>query len=356
MKKLITIIIIFLIFILGILYFTYGKEILTMLDEKKVYNVESIQTTKLDTLEEFKFFNDGIITYNNQKIIFLNYNNIITWENEDNSFSNQVLVTDNYIFRNMKDTIQVIDKNNQKFIIAEIEGDIVNVSRENDKIYFIIKDGTSQNSLYIMNNNNEVVVDNKTFKDNITGVSISDKSEGYSLISLKLEDRTMVNTIHFNLLGDVELWSTTIEDEILIYTQIVNNNVIVIGTNNIYYFNTNGKLMWKNGIYNKIIDYEINKEKQKIYMLYNKDGASELITYNFEGKVTEVNKTPSDIKKLKVYEDNVFVYNENSIYLIHGTKTDKIYEDTESIISDFTVKDKDIHILSKEKLIKGQIK
>lgn len=356
MKKLMTFIIIFLIFILSILYFTYGKEFLTMLDEKRVYNVESVQTTKLDTLEEFKFFNDGIITYNNQKIVFLNYNNNITWENEDNSFSNQVLVTDNYIFRNMKDTIQVIDKNNQKFIIAEIEGNIVNVSRENDKIYFIIKNGTSQNSLYIMNDNNEVVVDNKIFKDNITGVSISDKSEGYCLISLSLEDKVMVNTLYFNLLDDVELWNTTIEDEILIYTQIVNNNVIAIGTNNIYYFNTNGKLMWKNGIYNKIIDYEINKENQKIYMLYNKDGASELISYNFEGKVIEINKAPSDMKKLKVYEDMVFVYNENSIYLIHGTKIDKIYEDTESVISDFSVKDKDIHILSKGKLIKGQIK
>jgi len=65
---------------------------------------------------------------------------------------------------------------------------------------------------------------------------------------------------------------------------------------------------------------------------------------------------PAGIKKLKIYEDRVFVYNENSIYLVHGLKTDKIYEDTEGNISDFIVEGNDIHILSKDKLVKGQIK
>lgn len=356
MKKLTTFIIIFLIIIAGIMYLTYGKEFLTLLDEKKVYNVENIQSTRMNTLDEYKFFKEGILTYNNQKVVFLDLNNNVIWESEDGSFSKKVFVTDNYIFRNMENTIQVLDKNNQKFVIAEIQGDIVNVSRENDKTYMIIKNGAGKNSLYIMNGNNEVVVDNKAFDGNITGVSISDKSEGYSLTTLRFENGITINTVYFNLLDDVELWSTEIENEIIIKTQIVNNNVVVIGTKNVYYYNTNGKLMWKNGIYNKILDYKISKDNQKIYMLYFKDKFSELITYNFEGKVTEVIEVPESVNKLKVYENRVFVYNENSIYLMHGTKIDKIYEDTESKIADFTVRGNDIHILSKDKLIKGQIK
>lgn len=356
MKKLITFIIVFLIIIFGIIYFTYGKEFLTSLDEKKVYNVENVQTTKINTLDEYKFFNNGVVTYNNQKIIFFDSNNNLTWESEDTEFSKKIYLTDDYIYRIMENTIQVIDKNNQKYVIAEIEGEIINVSRENKKTFIVVKNNSGQNSLYVMNENNEIIVDNKIFDGNITGVSISDKSEAYALMCFKFENNSIINTVYFNLLDDVELWNTTIEGEILVKTKIINNNVVVIGTKNVYYYNTNGKLMWKNGIYNKILDYEISKERQMIYMLYEKDKGSELIAYNFEGKITQVNRITEGRLKLKIYEDNIFVYNENSIYLIHGIKTDKIYKDTENLISDLSATGNDIRILSKDKLIKGQIK
>ncbi len=356
MKKLITFIITFLLIILAIIYFTYGKEFLTLLDENKVYNVENLQTVKLDTLDKFKFFSNGIVTYNNQKIEFLDYSNNVVWKDEDGAFSSRVFVTDNHVFVNMEDTIQVLDKNNQKFILAGIEGEMVNVSRENGKTYIIMKNDSGQNFLCIMNDNNEIIEDNKVFDGSITGVSISDKSEGYSVITLRFENGAVTNTVYFDLLDDVELWNVLIEDEILIKTRIINNNVVVISTDNVYYFNTNGKLMWKNGIYNKILDCEINKENQRIYILFKKDGATELISYNFEGKVTEVSKTPENVQKLKVYGDKIFVYNENSIYLLHGTKADKIYENTEGIISEFRLEGSNIRILSKDKLVMGQIK
>lgn len=356
MKKLIIFIIFLLAAICAIIYFTYGGKFLTLLDEKKVYSLENIQTTKIDALEGLEFFNNGIITYNNQKIIFLDYSNNVLWKNEDTEFSKQVFAADNYIFRDMENTVQVLDKNGQEFIIAEIKGDIVNVSRENDKTYMIVKNGGRQNSLYIMNENNEMIVDNKVFEDNITGVSVSDKSEGYSLITLRFENGTTLNTVYFNLLDDIELWNMPIEDEILIKAQIVNNNVIVIGTKNVYYFDTNGKLMWKNGIYNKILDYKISKENKKIYILYEKEESTEIISYDFEGKIKEVIEGPKEAKKLRVYGDKIFVYNESGIYLVNGPKTDKIYEDTENSISDFTSEGSYIRILSKDKLVSGQIK
>ncbi len=210
--------------------------------------------------------------------------------------------------------------------------------------------------MYIINENNEVVVDDKMFSDIITGVSISDKSEGYSIITLRLEGGKTVNSVYFNLMDDVELWKTEIGNEILIKAKIVNNNVVVIGTKNIYYYNLNGKLMWKNGIYNEILDYEINKENQKIYVLYKKSDGCELISYSFEGKVKELMETPGSAQKLRVYGNKVFVYNENRIYLIHGTKTDKVYENNENKIVDFISSGNDIFILFKDKLIKGQIK
>ena len=356
MKKTIIFIIIISIIVIGILYSTYGTEFLHKLDEKKVYSIEKITAVDINTLDGFKFYKDGIITYNNQKIKLIDYSNNKIWENLNKTFPKQVFVTDNNIYRNMGNNIESIDRNNESFVIAGITGDIINVSRENEQTYLIIKNTMGQNSLYIIDDSNEILVENKVYEDIITGVSISDKSEGYSLITLNLENGLPKSTIYFNLLDDVELWGTSIENEILLKTQIVNNNVIAIGAKNIYYYNTNGKLMWKNSIYNKILDCKVDKENKKIYMLYDKDSDIELISYNFQGKVMEVQKLPSDAKKMKIYDSKVFVYNENVIYVIHGSKTDKIYEDKEENIADFMLDGNAIRILFVDKLIKGQIK
>lgn len=353
MKKIILFIVIILIFIVAILYSTYFKDFLAILDENKVYKIENIEEREINTLEEFEFFDKGILSYNSQKIIYTDFNNRILWENENIEFSNRVFSVAGYIFRQTDKNITVSDKSNQQFVITEIKGNIVNVSRENGKTGLIVK-GNGQ-SLYVMDENNEVVVDNKEFKGTITGLAISDKSEAYALTTLSFEDGGPINTLYFNLIGDIELWSSTIENEILIKTKIINNNLIALGTENIYYYNNNGKLMWKNSIYNKILDYEISNENQRINILFEKDKSAELISYNFEGKVMEIQEAPPLVTDLIMVDNKALVHNNNTVFLLHSNKADKVFEDSENF-KDILVDGNNIYILFKNKIIKGQIK
>lgn len=351
MKKLILLIAIIIIFVVAFLSSPYFKDFLDALDENKVYKIENIKTTDINTLEEFKFFGRGIVSYNNQKIVYTDFNNKILWENQNKEFSNKVFVTDKYIFRQTNNNIMLLDNNNQEFIIAEIEGNIINVSRENGKTAIIVK-GNGQ-SLYILNENNEVVVDKKEFQDIITGISISDKSEAYSLITLTFDNGNPVNTLYYNLIDDVELWNSSISNEILLKIKVVNNNVIAVGTENIYFYNNNGKLMWKNSIYNRILDYEILHDR--INILFEKGESTELISYNFEGKVIEIQAAPFGVHKLKIVDNKILVYNNNSIYLLHSNKSDKIFEEFESF-EHFLIEGNTIYILFKNKIMSGQIK
>ncbi len=351
MKKIILFFIIILIFIITVLYSPYFKELFEKLDENKVYKIENIKTTEINTLEEFKFFDRGIISYNNQKIAYTDFNNKALWENKNPEFSNKVFVSDNFIFRQINNNIIVLDKNNQEFVIAEIDGNIINVSRENGKTGMVVKENGQ--TLYVLNENNEVVVDKKVFIDTITGISFSDKSEAYSLITLTFENGTPINTIYYNLIDDVELWSSSISNEILIKTKVINNNVIVIGTENIYFYNNNGKLMWKNKIYNKILDYEISRDR--IYILFEKNKASELVSYSFEGRIMEIQELPFVSKQLKITDSYTLVYDNNSIYLLHSNKSDKIFEGSERF-GEITIDRNNIYILFKNKIITGQIK
>lgn len=353
MKKVILFIVIILVFIVAVLYSTYYKNFLALLDENKVYKIENINETDINTLEEFMFFDKGILTYNNQKIVYTDFNNKILWENANIGFSNQVFIAGDYILRQTDKNIIVTDRNNQQFIIAEINGNIVDVSRENGKTVLIVK-GNGQ-TLYIMDGNNEIVVDNKEIQDIITGISISDKSEAYSLMTLTLENGQALNNLYYNLIGAVELWSTTIENEILIKTKVINNNVIALGTENIYFYNNNGKLMWKNTVYNKILDYEISSENQRINILFEKGSSTEFISYNFEGKVIEIQEAPSTVTNLIVYDNKVLVHNNSSIFLLHSNKSDKIFGSSDNF-KDIMIDGNNIYLLYKNKIIKGQVK
>ena len=350
MKRIILFIIIISIFVAAVLCSPYFKELFETLDEKKIYKIENIKSTEIFTLEEVEFFNRGIVSYNNQKTVFTDFNNKVLWEAQNTEFSNKVFVTDNYIFRQANNNITVVDKNKQEFVIAEVQGNIINVSRENNRTGMIVK-GNGQ-TLYIMDENNKVVVDNKEFQDTITGISINDKSQAYSVTTFTFEDGVPVNTIYY-FIDDVELWNSTIAKEILIKTKVVNSNLIALGTENIYFYNNNGKLMWKNRIYNKILDYEISKDM--ISILYEKDQAAELLSYNFNGRVMEIQTAPAGSKKLKLVENKAFVYNDNSIYLLHGNKSDKLFENSEKF-EDFLIEGNNIYILFKNKIITGQIK
>jgi hypothetical protein len=111
--------------------------------------------------------------------------------------------------------------------------------------------------------------------------------------------------------------------------------------------------MWKNSIYNKILDYYIAQDQ--ISILFEKDRQNELITYNFEGKVMEIQPVPSETKKLKIVDNKILVHNDNIIYLLHNNKADKIFEDTERL-EDLLLDGNNIYILFKNKIIRGQIK
>ena len=350
MRKLL-IFITFILIVVGILFFINGKDFLLFLDEKKVYKIENIERLEIDSLEEVEFFNKGIVTYNNQNIVHMDLNNEIIWKRESNEFSNEIFVREDYIYKQSKG-IEVLDRNNQQFLIPDIKGNLINVSRENGKTAFLVVE--SGQTLFITDENNNVAV-SKEFIDPITGISFSDKSEAYAVITLRFENNSPINTLYFNLIDNVELWSGEIKNEVLINVQVVNNQVIALGTENIYFYNNNGKLMWRNRIYNKIVDYYISRENQRINLIFDKDSNKELISYNFEGKIMEIQSLPTEVLGLKIYDSRIYLYSNNSLYLVHGGKFDKIFDSGEKI-NDFIVKGNNIYILFKNKLVKGQIK
>lgn len=357
MKRIIYSLMFFLFIIFIAFYFTDFKEVILKFNENKSYEMKKQQTIDINTLDESKFFNDGILTYNNQKISFLDFNNNVVWENQNRNFTDKIFIDKDYIYRCIGNGIELINKNNQTYMSVEISGEIVFVSRETNKKYIITDQKNGQNSLYIIDDNNEFFVDNRLFDGIITDISISDKLERYCVTTLTTTNNSFINTLSFNhLIVDSELWSTEIEDEIIMKTEIINKNLLVIGTNNIYLYDEQGKLMWKNINYSNVRHYAINKNSEEVYLLFEKNNKYEIVCYSYDGKVRSIYKVPSRVQKLRIFNNKIFAYNENTIYLIYNNSSDKLFEVKEGFILDFHVENNNIYILLKDKLIKGQIR
>jgi hypothetical protein len=337
-------------------WFVGGKRIISSFDDNKTYEFIGQKTNDISTLDVCKLFSDGILTYNNQKIMFMDYNSNVLWENENRVFIENVFISENNIYKCLEDSIEVLDKNNITYVVTEIEGKILNVSREKNKTYIVTKLNNDKNSLYILNENNEVILENKQYDDCITGVTLGEKSESYCLSTIKYADGKISNNISYNLIDSLEMWNKTIDDEVIINIKIVNTNVLLIGTENIYCFSSSGSLMWKNSNYNKIKDFQINDQEDRIYILYEQDEKIELFGYNFEGKVKEIYKLPKSIEKFKIYDDKIYVYNNNSVSLLHDNIVDKLYETLNSELLDFKVVNTNLYVMLKNKLVFGKVK
>jgi hypothetical protein len=355
MKKIIFFVIPIMIAVTLIFYFYASDDFSFGVFGEKTYKFKSGENLDLNLLEKTEFYCDGIITYNNQKIVYSNYDGSIVWENKNGSFSKRVFISGDYVYRCLESGIEMIDKNSRSYIFAEISGEILNVSRENNRTYIISRQNSGKNTIYILDENNKIIAE-KDYDEMITGISLSDKSEGYCLVTLNFESGKAANKLCFNLLDNVELWSAFFENEIIVDTDVINNNVVAIGTKNIYYYNNNGRLMWKNSNYNRMKDYKIDGENKRIYLTYEQDGKIELILYNFEGKVQEIYATPDKSDRLKVSGGSLFVYNDNEIYIFNSNKFDIMIDDGQGKILDFKKEGNKLYILTEDKLMKGQIK
>lgn len=356
MKKVI-LFLLMIIFIFGLsFWFIGGKKIISSFDDNKTYEFIGQKTNDINMLDVCKLFSNGILTYNNQKITYIDYDNNVVWTNENRVFTDNLFISESHIYKCLESSIEILDSNNETYVVPAIEGKVLNVSRENNKTFIITKQNNGRNSLYILNENNEVILENKQYNDSITGVSIGGKSESYCLSTIKYANGKISNTISYNLIDNMELWNKTIDDEVIINIKIVNNDVLLLGTENIYCYNSDGSLMWKNSNYNKIKDFQFNDSEERIYILYEQDEKAELLGYNFEGKVKEIYKLPKSIDKFKLLDNKIYIYNENSISLLHDNLVDKLFEKLNSQIIDFNVVNNNLYILLKDKLVFGQIK
>lgn len=348
-KKFIYMLIMFIIALI-LLFVLYKYQGSTSLFSKNIYTYVQKSNIDINTLKNSIFYENNIISYNDQKLICYDVAGQILWENEKNEFSDSIYISNN-IYRVYGNNVEMYDYEGNKQDIIKIDEQIISIQSQKDKT-IIITETNNKNSLYILEYPNELVLNKKDLENRILSVSVSDKSESFILSSFYVDNGLLISELEFNLINGTSFWKMDLKDEIVIETYYYNNNIFAITDKNIYLINAEGKLLRKDSI-SKLLDYDIDHNKENIYLLVENEANNELIEV-IEGKIKKRIMIPSEFNKLKLIEDKIYVFNNKTVTIVNNGKVNLLWNSKEDIL-DFYVLNHNMYMLFTNKLICGEI-
>lgn len=347
--------IILLVFFIGtlMLLFYYKSKNGTSLFSSNTFVFNESKERKINLLTNSEFYGNGIITYNNKSILYTDFEGNLIWENGKEAFYDKIYINKDIFCEYSKHLSIINNKGEQTEIFKLNEEEILFIKSEKNKIVLITEESIGNNSLFIFDNLNEVVL-SKTFVDKILSVSINEKADNILISSFHIDNGSITSNMDFYLLDDLLLWNKTLINEIILYTEIVDNKVYVFTDKSIYLINSHGDLLWQNNSFEKILDYGFSSEKDYIYLLVENKNLKELLKLSTDGKVIDKINISENFNYFKIVDNNIFLYDKRTIARANNDVENLLWDSSEELL-DFLVIDDKMYILFENKLIEGDI-
>lgn len=258
--------------------------------------------------EEYLFFNNSIIKLDDSSISFLDLKDNIIW-NKDLSFELTDILA-------LEKNLYLLDKNDGDILILDNKGNTINKINIDTKIFNILeaddnilihcKDENLER-LKILDKDSKVLIEKE--EKNILSYSINNKNNDYIISTLNIDEglRSYVNI--YSIATD-EVKTFEYNNEIVVFTQFVNNKILISTDKNLYLLD-NKELKWSKE-YPLIKDILINKEK--IYLLYGDN--LEIIDLNGETEKKII--FGIEYEKIKKMQNYICIYGKRDILLFNN--------------------------------------
>lgn len=258
--------------------------------------------------EKILFFNNSIIKWKDNNISFLDLKGNNIWNKEFDFSQPDILVFEKYIYVVDKESgnIYVLDNKGNTVYRLELNTHIFNMSESEDNILVHIKTDDIEEIRILDKEGKELV---KKEQEYILTYSIDNKKSKFILSSLNLEKGLKSYANVYSFTND-SLGSFKFDDEIILFTQFINNKIL-IATDKSLYLVENNDTIWSHE-YPLIKDILINKEK--IYLLYGDN--LEIIDLNGE---TEKKITFGiEYKRIVQLQNYICLYGQKDILILNN--------------------------------------
>lgn len=269
--------------------------------------------------EKLLFFKNSIVKWKENNISFLDLNGNNIWNKEFDFLQPDVLVFESNIYVLDKESgdIYVLDNKGNTVHRLELNTHIFNMSESGDNILVHIKTDDIE-KLKILDKEGKELAQKE--QGNILTYSIDNKKSKFILSSLNLEKNIKSNANIYSFTDD-SLGSFKFDDEIILFTQFINNKILIATDKSLYLVEDN-KTIWSHE-YPLIKDILINKEK--IYLLYGDN----LEIINLKGETEKKTTFGIEYKTIVQLQNYICLYGKKDILVLNNGeemvnyKTDK---------------------------------
>lgn len=292
---------------------------ITSKSEKTIVFNNNFETEDEETL---MFFKNSIIKWKENNISFQDLLGNNVWNKEFDFSQPDILALDENIYAIDKETgdIYVLDNKGNTVLRLELNTPIFNLYEEKENIIIHTKTDDIEKISILDKDGKELV--NKDQK-NILTYSMDSKGSKYVLSYLAI-DKDIKSYANIYSLTNDSLGSFKFNDEIIIFTQFINNKML-ISTDKALYLVEGNDTIWSHE-YPLIKDILINKEK--IYLLYGDN----LEIININGETEKKTTFGIDYKRIVQLQNYICIYGNRDILVLNNGEEAINFKTDEDIV------------------------
>lgn len=221
------------------------------------------------------YFNGSLIKWEGSSLVFLDKDGNDKWVKDFPFQEPEIIMGDNFIYVMDKTSgdIYKVTKNGDTALRIQMKQPVFNIKEDNDYIIVHIKE--LDEKLVFMDSDGNILFDDP-IEGNVLTYSINRDGTDYIYSTLNLGQSEVKSTLKFNK-KESEDSTRDINNEIIIYTELIKDNIVVLTDTSLRLFDDN-EMIWQK-------DYPLIKDiyvdNNKIHLLYGDN----LEIINFKGEV-----------------------------------------------------------------------
>lgn len=337
---------IFILLFLIVIIFLFNKDNQNkVLDFVNVFKggektLESINSFENNNIIDMNIYNNTIVLWKENKIIFMNQDGELILEKDFSFMKPSIYYGEKYIYPFDKSTgdIYFLNENGETVNRLKLDKEIYDIKEIEEKL--ICHSKVENKEKIDIFNEEGVLIGNQEFQDkNVLCYDINKKANKILVSLLNLDDLILKSEINYYGKNNKKTDSLIIDKEIVVFNKLINNYSEIILTDRRLYYIKKGEKAWERQ-FNLVKDIYLEDD---IYILHN----NYLETIALNGETINKIGFTKDYKNIMNFDGNILLYGDENLAIV---KNDKLILEYEEDILNVCTNDNFIFILGPEVL------
>ena len=248
------------------------------------------------------------------------------WEKEFNLDDPKIVFGENniYVYEKPTGDIYFLNERGETVERIQLETKINNIVESYGSILIYIKKANME-SINILDKEGKIIENTLIKNGNILTCSMAKDNATYSISTLNLKDEDLRSEIQVFKIGGEPLFTHKFINEILLYSNFIEDNKLIVMTDKSLYSISEGNVLWEKQI--QLIK-DINVHEDSIDILFG----NTLDTISMDGKVKRKYSFSEEYKKIITYNKYLVIYGDEYIMVLEDGKEIYKYRSEDTIL------------------------